>query len=144
MGSSQTPPLTTLQAVSSTDGSEIPVDILALPGACWKCRGGTLPIVGVFVPDEIDGRRFLDFAEVAHRLAAVVPEAQLRALGIGPIKLRRSRTVPEGYLSNGCVHCDAIQGNFPLHEDLAAFQSGGGELHELIVATLYLPRRPVA
>ena len=133
--------LAALQGISPPDGSDIPVDICALPGSCWKCGGATRPIVGVFVPDDTFGRRYLDFVEVAHRLAAVVPENELRALGIGPIKLRRSRTVPEGYLSNGCVHCDAIQGNFPLHEELAEFQSTGRELHELIVATLHLPRR---
>ncbi len=141
MGTSQTPPSAALQGISASGGNEIPVDICALPGSCWKCGGATLPIVGVFVPDPVDGRRYLDFVDVAHRLAAVVPQAQLRALGIGPIKLRRSRAAPNGYLSNGCVHCDAIQGEFPLHEELAEFQSTGCELHELIVATLLLPRR---
>lgn len=122
--------------------TRIPVQVLAIPGRCWRCGEVTWPIVGVFVPSENGGRRFLEFWQVAERLAAVVPLDQLRELGIGEIKHRRSRVRPDGYLSNGCVHCDAIQGNFPLREDLAEFQGAGGHLHELIIGTLFLPRRP--
>ena len=32
--------------------------------------------------------------------------------GIAPIKRRYSNTMQETYLSNGCFHCDAIQGQF--------------------------------
>lgn len=47
--------------------------------------------------------------------------------------MRHSRYRPEGYLSNGCIACDAIQGWFPLHEDLMEFLSEGGTYEELII-----------
>lgn len=99
-----------------------------------------MPIVGVMVPDR-NSSRFIEFSDVAPRLAVAVRPAQLEELGIGRIKIRRSRLRPDGYLANGCVHCDAILGEHPLREDLAAFLADGGELHELVVATLPLPRR---
>lgn len=87
------------------------------------------------------GQRFLEFSDVATRLAATVRPTDLAALGIGPIKIRRSRLRPEGYLAHGCVHCDAIHGDFPLREDLATFLAEGGSFRDLVVATLSLPRR---
>ena len=99
-----------------------------------------MPIVGVIVPGG-RGNRFIEFSDVAARLAATVRPEQLRELGIGQIKIRRSRVRPEGYLANGCVHCDAILGEHPLREDLSSFLAEGGELSELVVATLPLPRR---
>jgi len=87
------------------------------------------------------GQRFVEFSDVAARVAAAVRPNDLATLGIGPIKIRRSRLRPEGYLANGCVHCDAIQGDFPPREDLATFLAEGGALRELVVATIALPRR---
>lgn len=72
--------------------------------------------------------------------------AQLAHWGVGPVKERRSRYRPEGYLSNGCIDCDAIQGWFPLHEDLVEFLSEGGTYEQLIVGRWQLidheSRRP--
>ena len=99
-----------------------------------------MPLVGVFAPRN-GTNQFIEFSDVAARLAAAVPPEQLHELGIGQIKIRRSRVRPEGYLANGCVHCDAILGDHPLREDLAGFLAEGGELNELVVATLPLPRR---
>jgi hypothetical protein len=58
--------------------------------------------------------------------------------------MRRSRQRPEGYLSNGCINCDALQGSFPLHEDLMEFLAEGGEYEQLIVARWRIPRRALA
>jgi hypothetical protein len=102
--------------------SRVPVTLLALPGTCWRCGRRVLPIVGVFVPSP-DGRRFIEFLDVAPRLAATISTDQLNALGVGAIKIRRSRARPDGYLANGCVYCDAILGDFPLREDLATFRA---------------------
>ena len=121
--------------------STVPVTLLGLPGTCWRCGRPVLPLVGVLVPSP-RGRRFIEFLDVAPRLAATVRPAQLASLGIGPIKVRRSRAHPDGYLANGCVHCDAILGDFPLREDLIAFEAEGGQMRELAVATLLLPARP--
>ena len=121
--------------------STVPVTLLGLPGTCWRCGRPVLPLVGVFVPSP-RGPRLIEFLDVAPRLAATVRPEQLASLGIGPIKVRRSRARPEGYLANGCVHCDAILGDFPLREDLISFQAEGGQLRELALATLLLPARP--
>ena len=120
--------------------STVPVSLAVLPGACWRCSGDVMPIAGVFVADR--GRlRWLAFSSVAARVATTLSREQLAALGIGEIKLRTSRARPRGYVANGCVHCDAILGEHPLREDLATFCAEGGDLRELIVATLLLPRR---
>ena len=120
--------------------SRVPVTLLALPGTCWRCERSVLPIVGVFVPGP-RGRRFIEFLDVAPRLATTISTDQLNALGVGAIKVRRSRARPDGYLANGCARCDAILGDFPLREDLATFQAEGGRLSELVLATLLLPAR---
>jgi hypothetical protein len=118
----------------------VSVSIAVMPGACWRCGSGVLPIVGVFASGE-SRRRWFDFGQVAARLAATIDVTQLAALGIGPIKMRTSRSRPRGYLANGCIHCDAILGDHPLREDLTTFLSEGGELEELIAATVILPSR---
>lgn len=41
---------------------------------------------------------------------------------IGKIKERFSNTEGSSYLSNGCIHCSALMGNFYLRQDLLEFQ----------------------
>ena len=118
----------------------VAVSLVALPGRCWRCGERTMPLVGVFVPRN-GTNQFIEFSDVAARLAVTVPAEQLAELGIGRIKIRRSRVRPDGYLANGCVQCDAILGDHPLREDLNAFLSEGGDLHELVLATVPLRRR---
>jgi len=127
--------------MDSTDPGRgyVAVSLVAVPGACWRCHRDVLPVAGVFVADGSQ-RRWLEFSSVAARLAAAATREQLAALGIGPIKVRASRARPRGYLANGCLHCDAILGNHPLREDLVTFLADGGNLDELIVGTLALPR----
>ncbi len=96
--------------------------------------------MGVTIPSG-GASRFIEFSDVAARLAVTLSSSQLTELGIGRIKIRRSRVRPEGYLANGCVHCDAILGDHPLREDLSAFLAEGGELRELVLTTVALPRR---
>ena len=110
--------------------------ILALPEPCYRCGAMTRSIVGFLVPAHLteDPDGFIDFERLAPRLVARVPPAGLARLGVGPIKMRRSRFRPEGYLSNGCINCDAIQGWFPLHEDLMEFLAEGGTYQELVIA----------
>ena len=49
-------------------------------------------------------------------LAEALGRADLRSLGIGQVKELLSRTRGHAYLSNGCVHCDALEGAFFEHE----------------------------
>ena len=50
-----------------------------------------------------------------------LPPDRLKPYGVGSIQQRYSRTVGGRYLSNGCLHCGALQGRFYEHEafDLA-------------------------
>jgi Competence protein CoiA-like family len=41
-----------------------------------------------------------------------IPEARLLPYAVGRIKRRFSHTAQERYLSNGCIHCGALQGRF--------------------------------
>ncbi len=110
--------------------------VLALPERCYRCGVMTRSIVGFLVPPELsdDPEGFVDFEILAPLLVRHVTPEQLRQCGVGPIKTRRSRYRPEGYLSNGCISCDAIQGWFPLHEDLMEFLAEGGTCKELVIA----------
>ena len=99
-----------------------------------------MPLVGVFVP-RTRRNQFIEFSDVAARLTITVSAEQLAELGIGRIKIRRSRVRPDGYLANGCLHCDAILGEHPLREDLNAFLAEGGTLGELVAGTIPLHRR---
>lgn len=110
--------------------------ILVLPELCYRCGRPTKSIVGLLLPSDLtpDPDGFVDFDIVAPLIAAALPNSELGRLGIGPLKMRRSRLQPDGYLSNGCLHCDSIQGSFPLHEGLTEFLAEGGT-HADLVAT---------
>jgi len=107
------------------------VQLVALPERCYRCGGITRGIVGVLVAGR-RGHVFREFDDVAVALSELLDADVLRSVHIGRIKQRRSR-VRGTYLSNGCVHCDAILGSFPLWEGLQEFLSEGGELRDLVV-----------
>ena len=124
-----------LAAVPPRMGS-VDVAVLALPERCYRCAVLTRSIVGFLVPPEMtdDPDGFIDFEMLAPLFVRRITARQLRHCGVGPIKTRRSRYRPEGYLSNGCISCGAIQGWFPLHEDLMEFLAEGGTYQELVIA----------
>ncbi|TEW54302.1 hypothetical protein E2R68_08490 [Psychromonas sp. RZ22] len=86
---------------------------------CWACKMETNVItsVGMKKANNTSLRGFIDapiwFTDklVANWAAKNVPQQLLLTKQIGEIKERYSKTVGETYLSNGCVHCDALQGN---------------------------------
>lgn len=108
--------------------------VLVLPEFCYRCGRLTKSIVGLLLPSDLtpDPDGFVEFDVVAPLIAAAVPNSELGRFGIGPLKMRRSRLQPDGYLSNGCLHCDSIQGSFPLHEGLTEFLAEGGSYSELV------------
>jgi hypothetical protein len=53
---------------------------------------------------------------LAYAAAALRAEAAAR-MGVGLVKTRFSRTRNGEYLSNGCVHCDALLGDFYLYHE---------------------------
>lgn len=121
-------------ARSSTVGAAV----LALPERCYRCGAITRSIVGYLLPPELteDPDGFVDFETLAPLFVRRVTADQLRRCGVGPIRVRRSRYRPEGYLSNGCISCDAIQGWFPLHEGLMEFLAEGGSHENLIIGSV--------
>jgi hypothetical protein len=126
-----------LSATSSpAHSATISAAVLALPERCYRCGVITRSIVGFLLPSELteDPDGFVDFETLAPLFVRRVTADQLRRCGVGPTRMRRSRYRPEGYLSNGCISCDAIQGWFPLHEDLMEFLAEGGTYVELVIA----------
>jgi hypothetical protein len=67
-----------------------------------------------------------DALRFARELLAEAGQPQLAAT----IKDRFSRTTAGSYLSNGCKHCDAIQGDWPLNHEISDHSIGAplGEL----------------
>lgn len=82
---------------------------------CWKCRQFTNVVTSVVLHDT-NGQpiSYLNFTDepVARWVANHIPKQTLSSHGIGEIKERYSKTQGGAYLSNGCIHCDALQGNF--------------------------------
>jgi hypothetical protein len=110
----------------------IELRILGLPMSCWKCGKETVAVVGA-IPLDLDPLLFSRTSDddvlalVARILPAGVP-------GVGVIKIRESKTAGHSYLSNGCVDCDALLGNFfVFHEELMEFLvvEGVGQLTEV-------------
>jgi hypothetical protein len=63
-----------------------------------------------------------DVITTDERLALAYAAELLSAAGhpqAASIKSRKSRTANETYLSNGCIRCDALFGQFFISEDLA-------------------------
>jgi hypothetical protein len=115
--------------------------VLALPEPCYRCGGITRSIVGVLVSPALtaDPDGFVGFEEIAEGLASVLSEEWLLTRNIGRLARRWSDTVRRVYMSNGCIHCGALQGNFPLRESLLEFRTDGGSYEGLVVGEMELP-----
>ncbi|MDX2546166.1 hypothetical protein ACOT81_27450 [Streptomyces sp. WI04-05B] len=59
-------------------------------------------------------------------LAVRLLERHGRADLTAMVERRFSRTMREWQLTNGCVHCDALQGNFPVQEEAFACVAAAG------------------
>lgn len=125
------------------DGPTVPARLVAVPERCWRCAAPTLAIAGILVdPDLGDGDEegFVEFDEdIARAIGRQMTAEQLAELRIGPLRPRWSGTVGRRYLSNGCLACDALLGNFPLHKALVEFLHDGGAYDELVVADVEVP-----
>ena len=105
----------------------LPLQVNVADTSCWKCKERTRIVTSLaFVSSRVfSGTPDLiftiyDFGDHmprgADEIAQILPVDLLRQHGIGAIKPRFSRTEGRAYLSNGCVHCDALQGRFFEHE----------------------------
>lgn len=109
-----------------TLGAKMPFEVHAAEGVCWRCKKPTNIVTGlVFAAGRVfPGHPSIDTSiyELADApggvegLQALFPVQRLKSLGVGAIKPRHSKTEGRAYMSNGCVHCDAIQGRFFEHE----------------------------
>ncbi|AXC69482.1 hypothetical protein DOE63_31375 [Salmonella enterica subsp. diarizonae serovar 59:z10:-] len=91
------------------------VHVCYTPDKCWKCKKPINIVTSLDIHNKdnalIESLSFTD-KSVAHWIANYIPKQILWNNGIGTIMERYSKTVGGKYMSNGCVHCDALQGNF--------------------------------
>jgi hypothetical protein len=117
----------------------VDLELLGLPTACWKCGGSTVALVAVSPPGARDDDELFQTSEPA-ALAFAAAYLPVGAWQVGEIKERASRTAGETYLSNGCVHCDALLGNFFLfHEELLEVLITEGTEGLRVLATVSVP-----
>lgn len=119
----------------------VEAEVVAMATDCWRCRMAIRVVVGVTVAPPDYPPAFVWFDDVSAWLARQLDH---RALAqherIGRVTFRRSRPCPEGYLANTCVHCDALQGSFPIREEFKEYLAEGGDPRRLpVVATVELP-----
>jgi competence protein CoiA len=104
-------------------GGTFPVKVQCADTQCWKCKKETS--LAIFLEVDIASRypghpnaelNIYDFEDDPALLQEIIPEGERVSAGIGMLKPRFSRTMGETYLSNGCRHCDAIQGKFFDHD----------------------------
>lgn len=107
-------------------GRKMPLSVSTAIVECWRCKKETQIVLGL---EFHAGKVLPGHASISAQLydfdnqdcggaffAAAFPHELLRQHGIGAIKNRYSRTAGCSYLSNGCFHCDAIQGRFFDHD----------------------------
>ena len=104
--------------------------LLAITDRCWACRARVRGVVGLLI--ETSGHEhFAPFTDVAETLATSVDPRLLAARGIGPLRHRDSPGIPGGYISNGCVQCDALIGRLALDDMLEEHLRNGGTYAQL-------------
>ena len=103
----------------------VPLDVWTAEQNCWKCRRPTSIITRLDfrVDRRLHGAKPItlglddfDTPVGVALLSSALKQTDLKARGIGAVRSRFSRTRGDAYLSNGCVHCDALQGAFYEHE----------------------------
>lgn len=107
-------------------GRTVPLDVCVAYTECWRCKKTTGLVIDLcFAASRVlQGAAdvtakiydFDDEGKGAALLMSTLPVETLARHRIGPIKPRYSRTEGQPYLSNGCIHCDALQGRFFDHE----------------------------
>jgi hypothetical protein len=108
--------------------------------SCWKCRQDTICVVAVHAERSRQSDDWLWFEDKhALRFARdLLQQAGMTRLA-DSIKERFSKTAGGAYLSNGCQHCDAIQGDWPLGRAVSDYAQSG-PLDELpVLATIEMP-----
>ncbi|MFF8732063.1 hypothetical protein ACF073_37180 [Streptomyces sp. NPDC015171] len=102
--------------------------VLGMTRACWKCGEDTLCLIGLYPNQPSRGYVGLHTTDNEKTMALCQRLAEGNGrpeLAVG-VKSRYSRTLRERELANGCRHCDALQGNFPVHEEALGRVAAGG------------------
>lgn len=107
-------------------GQQVPLMVSTAKITCWRCKQKTRIVLSLmFNVEKVLPRHpninaklydFEGFNDGGAFLATIFPKNVLLQHKIGPIKHRYSKTTHSRYLSNGCFHCDALQGRFFEHE----------------------------
>jgi len=107
-------------------GKVLPLEVHTAPVDCWKCKKETQLVISlIFRADqafpgcaniELDIYDLEEMAGGPELLMNILPPREIVKHGIGAVKPRFSKTLGGHYISNGCVHCDALQGKFFDHE----------------------------
>ncbi|MBT9329537.1 DUF5710 domain-containing protein [Paracidobacterium acidisoli] len=92
------------------------LEVVFVPWTCWKCQQTTLAFHGS-IERAICATHLFYQPRVLEELERIRKELELARFGC--IKPRFSRTVGSAYVSQGCRHCDALIGEFPLSEDFS-------------------------
>lgn len=93
-------------------------EVFFCPRSCWKCGKDTLIFHGA-ADRGICATHFLYQAQVIEELDKLRQGFRLPPFGC--TKPRSSRTNGTSSVSQGCSHCDALMGEYPLWEDFIAF-----------------------
>jgi hypothetical protein len=82
--------------------------------ACWKCGDTTTCIVAahIGIGQSADWVWFEDKHALQLARELLLREGQVQRAAT--VKERFSKTAGDSYLSNGCEHCDAVQGDWSL------------------------------
>ncbi len=93
--------------------------VLGLTRGCWKCHRDTTCLVGLYPQQPARG---FDCLRTGDEITLALVRKLLQMGGrpdLGAtIKIRYS-SIMGRYLSNGCIHCDALQGDFYLQEEVS-------------------------
>nr|BEK65466.1 hypothetical protein KPHV_26930 [Kitasatospora purpeofusca] len=110
--------------------------VLGLTRECWKCHRDTTCLAGLYPERPARGFNSLhmgdeDTLALTQKLLQQGGRSDLAAT----IKSRYSSTMGSRYLSVGCVHCDALQGDFYLQDEVIErlHLHGLGGLENLLV-----------
>ena len=95
------------------EGEELVGKLITYVQQCWQCKRNTRVILGIGFYDR-DGTELglASFQEdgIPEFILQQIGNSALAKNGIGSIKSRYHKNMAEAYISNGCRHCDAIQG----------------------------------
>ncbi|WNI33644.1 hypothetical protein [Streptomyces sp. ITFR-6] len=103
---------------SPGSATTVTLRVLTLSRACWSCGKDTVCLSGLYPQRPARGYVGLFTTDNAKTMTLVrrLLQHHGHAALAATVKSRYSRTMHERQLSNGCGHCDALQGNFPVHD----------------------------